>query len=146
MLKSSGSFMDCSSKEAILMNYYLFSQKLGRESGFGLALIRRPSYILEMRCVSGSAVFVFCFPKTYTHIPKVSLNRCTGLIKCLQLHSSPSVASAEIISYQFTGNKRDRSFYLTSGRVSTSHDTWQVDRTVLVKVNISIKARRTPVI
>lgn len=57
------------------MKNYLFNQKLGRERGFGLALIR--SYILEVRCVSGSVVFVFCFPQTYTHIPKVSENRST---------------------------------------------------------------------
>ncbi len=87
--------MVCSPNRSNTMKYYLFNQKQGREGGFGLALIRRPSFILQVRCVSGSKFF--SFPQLYAHDPKVSYSRSPGLIQCLQLYSCPSVAPAEVI-------------------------------------------------
>lgn len=69
-LKGKGRLWFAVLKEAILTLPFL--QERGRESGLGLALIRQKSYFLEVRYVSVSVAFVFYFPQTYTHIPKVS--------------------------------------------------------------------------
>lgn len=65
-------FMVCGPKRSIINEILPFLQERGRESGLGLALIRQKSYFFEVRYVSVGVAFVFCFPQTYTHIPKVS--------------------------------------------------------------------------
>lgn len=68
--------------------HYLFCQELGREHSCLKSYI---CYVFQEVCFSFASVL----HKTFTHIPKVSSDGVTGAIKCLQVHNSPSVTTAE---------------------------------------------------